>query len=182
MNTDDMTFITHFVKANIQDEELKLNSALNVLQPLVNYKILNLQEYINVPVENEAIYRMLSIEEIVNTISRPDDTENSDNDGPEFSKISISLALSSIHNISLFLQQEDPSSSTQNRLTILRKFTRELNSLLKKTQRTLDDYVKLLSYHFINKFDFICNMIYIMTPVIMTKISGTDDVILTGVD
>jgi len=87
---------------------------------------------------------MLRIEEIVNTISQPDDTNNSDNDGPEFPKISISLALSSIHNISLFLQQEDPSLSTQNRLTILRKLTRELNSMFieRNTQKTLDDYVK----------------------------------------
>ena len=111
---------------------------------LVNYEILNLQEYIDVPAENEAIHHMLSIEEIVNTISQPDNTNNSDNDGPEFPKISISLALSSIHNISLFLQQEDPSLSTQNRLTILRKLTRELNSMFieRKTQKTLDDYVK----------------------------------------
>ena len=124
--------------------ELQFNSALNVLDPLVNYEILNPQEYIDVPAENEAIHRMLSIEEIVNTISQPDDTDNSDNDGPEFPKISISLALSSIHNISLFLQQEDPSLSTQNRLTILRKLTRELNSMFieRKTQKTLDDYVK----------------------------------------
>jgi len=144
MNTNDMTAATHFVEANIQDEELQLNSALNVLEPLVNYEILNLQEYIDVPAENEAIHRMLSIEEIVNTISQPDDTDNSDNDGPEFPKISISLALSSIHNISLFLQQEDPSLSTQNQLTILRKLTRKLNSMFieRKTQKTLDDYVK----------------------------------------
>src|SRR5256885_10174398 len=79
MNTNDMTAATHFVEANIQDEELQLNSALNVLEPLVNYKILNPQEYIDVSAENEAIHHMLSIEEIVNTISQPDDTDNSDN-------------------------------------------------------------------------------------------------------
>ena len=45
---------------------------------LVNYEILNLQEYIDVPAENEAIHHMLSIEEIVNTISQPDNTNNSD--------------------------------------------------------------------------------------------------------
>ncbi|CAG8514448.1 6350_t:CDS:1 [Ambispora leptoticha] len=114
MNTNDMTATTHFVETNIQDEELQLNSALNILEPLVNYKILNPQEYIDIPAENEAIHHMLSIEEIVNTISQSDDIDNSDNNGPEFPKISISLALSSIHNISLFLQQEDPSLSTQN--------------------------------------------------------------------
>ncbi|CAG8502047.1 2854_t:CDS:1 [Ambispora leptoticha] len=74
MNTNDMTTTTHFVKINIQDEELQLNLALNVLEPLVNYKILNPQEYIDIPAENEAIYRMLSIEEIMNTISQSDDT------------------------------------------------------------------------------------------------------------
>ncbi|CAG8584840.1 6764_t:CDS:1 [Ambispora leptoticha] len=114
-----MTAAIHFVETNIQDEELQLNSVLNVLEPLVNYEILNPQEYIDIPAKNEAIHRILNIEEIVNTISQSDDTDNNDNDEPEFSKISISLALSSIHNISLFLQQEDPSLSTQNRLTIL---------------------------------------------------------------
>ncbi|CAG8774602.1 5245_t:CDS:1, partial [Ambispora leptoticha] len=112
MNTNDMTAATHFVKTNIQDKELQLNLALNILEPLVNYEILNPQEYIDIPVENEAIHHMLSIKKIVNTISQSDDTDNSDNDGLEFSKILISLALSSIHNISLFLQQEDPFLST----------------------------------------------------------------------
>ncbi|CAG8697226.1 2076_t:CDS:1, partial [Ambispora leptoticha] len=55
---------------------------LNVLESLINYEILNSQEYIDIPAENEAIYHMLSIEEIVNTISQSDDTDNSDNDGP----------------------------------------------------------------------------------------------------
>ncbi|CAG8710178.1 4648_t:CDS:2, partial [Ambispora leptoticha] len=86
---------------------------LNILESLVNYEILNPQEYIDIPAKNEAIHRMLSIEEIVNTISQSDNTDN-----------------------------KDPSLSTQNRLTIFQKLTRELNSIFieRKTQKTLDDY------------------------------------------
>jgi|SRR4051794_29477412 hypothetical protein len=104
MNTNNMTATTHFVETNIQDEELQLNSVLNVLEFLVNYEILNLQKYIDISAKNKAIHHMPNIEEIVNTISQPDDTDNSDNDRLEFLKILISLALFSIHNISLFLQ------------------------------------------------------------------------------
>ena len=83
VNADDTAIATQLVEANIQDEELQLNSALNILEPLVDYEIVNSQEYIDIPTENEAIQCMFSIEEIVNAISQPDDTDNSDDDGPE---------------------------------------------------------------------------------------------------
>src|SRR2546421_617613 len=103
-----MATAIHFIDANIQDEESQLNSTLNILRPLLDYKVITSQEYANIPTENQSIHRILSIEEIVNVISQPDDTENSDDDGLAPSKISISLALSSLNNVSLFIQQENP--------------------------------------------------------------------------
>ncbi|CAG8680422.1 6182_t:CDS:2, partial [Ambispora gerdemannii] len=129
VNTNDIITAAHIIDATIQDEELQLGSALNVLRPLANYEVIDPQEYVDISTENDAIHRILSIKEIISIIRQQDDnTENSDEDGPAPPKISISVALSSINNISLFLQQEDPSSSTQNQLAILRQLTRELNT------------------------------------------------------
>src|SRR5438128_10868779 len=100
------------------------NCNLNVLRPLVNYEVADPQEYVGIFTENDAIHHILSIEEIVSIIQQQEEnTENSDGLAPP--KISISVAHSSVNNISLFLQQEDPSLSTQGRFAVFQQLTHE---------------------------------------------------------
>ncbi|CAG8542705.1 9715_t:CDS:2 [Ambispora leptoticha] len=119
VNTNDIITATHIVNTDIQDEELQLSSALNILRSLINYKVANPQEYADISTENDAIHYILSIEEIVSIIQQQEDNiENNDEDGPAPPKISISVTLSS---------QEDSSLSTQDQLAVLQQLTHELN-------------------------------------------------------
>ena len=104
---------------NAQDEQLELGLALNSLRPLVDYDVLNPEQYINAQEEDSAIHRVMSIEEIVEAVREDHDDDNAvdyDDDGPEIPKITVSMALQSINNLSLFLEQQAPTSSTAPRL------------------------------------------------------------------
>ncbi|CAG8449423.1 966_t:CDS:2 [Acaulospora morrowiae] len=65
-----------------EDQLQQLDLALNTLKPLINYEIIESQDYIDIPTENTAIHHMLSLEEIINTVSQPENsiTENSDDE------------------------------------------------------------------------------------------------------
>ena len=87
----------------------------------------------------------MSIEEIVEAVREDHDDDNAvddDDDGPEIPKITVSMALQSINNLSLFLEQQAPTPSTQAQLAMLRDMTRDLNlmHIASKSQSTMDNF------------------------------------------
>lgn len=135
---------TNIASANWKHEQAEFDIMLHSLKPLVSYEVVESKDFVNIPEENDAIHHALNIDEIVNSIEDHQEgtDEGGDDDEFELSKVTALKALNAVKDATLFLEQQESTTSILCHPANLRKLAQDISRihLGSTTQEVLETF------------------------------------------